>query len=203
MNYPRFYDQVAPFVLKDDLANFLGACEDGIVEISYLDCVKLAGHSCPTVAGSFILAKVALRELFGNETPRRAAVKIAFKEAKSSGVTGVIGSVAGFILGSSDEGGFSGIGGKFNRRGLLSFDNSNVEGMVNFTRVDNGKSITLTLDTSIVPGNPKMKNLMQLALSGQASEQEQKEFAALWQERVEFMLTNEQLWDKITQKGAI
>jgi len=201
LQYPEFYDKVEPFILKDDLAEFLGATKDGIIEINYIDCVKLAGHSCPTVAGSYILAKVALNELYGTQMPKRSQVKIEFKEAKSSGVTGVIGSVLSFILGSSDEGGFSGIGGKFNRKNLLSYGNSDVDGMVRFSRIDNNSQVTLTLDTSAVPGNPNMKILMQKALMGQASEEEAKEFAKLWQERVEYMLTQPDLWDKIAIKA--
>jgi len=200
LKYPAFYDKVEPFILKDDLAQFLGATEDGIIQIDYIDCVKLAGHSCPTVAGSFILAQVALQELFGNEMPKRSQVKIEFKEPKDSGVTGVIGSVLSFILGSNDEGGFAGIGGKFNRKNLLSYGNSDVAGMVRFTRVDNNESVTLTLDTSAVPGNPNMQPLMQKTLMGQASKEEAQEFGKLWQARVEYMLTQPNLWSEIAKK---
>ena len=108
MIYPAFYDKIEPFILKDNLAHFLGATKDGIIQIDYIDCVKLAGHSCPTVAGSYILAKVALSELFGKDIPKRSQVRIEFKEPKISGVIGVIGSVLSFILGSSDESGFCG-----------------------------------------------------------------------------------------------
>jgi len=200
LKYPAFYDKVEPFILKDDLAEFLGATEDGIIQIDYIDCVKLAGHSCPTVAGSFILAKVALQELFVSEMPKRSQVKIEFKEPKDSGVTGVIGSVLSFILGSNDEGGFAGIGGKFNRKNLLSYGNNDVAGMVRFTRIDNNESITLTLDTSAVPGNPNMQPLMQKTLMGQASQEEAKEFGKLWQARVEYMLTQPNLWSEIAKK---
>ena len=197
MDYPKFYDSVEPFILKDDLAEFLGATKDGIMQIDYLDCVKLAGHSCPTVAGSYILAKVALKKLYGSQTPKRSQVKIEFKAPKESEVTGVIGSVLSFILGSNDSGGFAGIGGKFNRKNLLSYGNSDVAGMVKFTRVDNNESITLNLNTSIVPGNPNMQPLMQKTLMGQASKEEAEEFGALWQARVEYMLLKPELWEEI------
>ncbi len=198
MRYPEFYDKVEPFTLYDGLSNFLGATEGGIIEINYLDCVKLAGHSCPTVAGSYILAKTAVKKLYGSQMAHRSNIKIEFKEQKEHQVTGVIGSVLGFILGASDSGGFSGIGGKFNRRSLLEYGVEDVNGMVKFTRLDNGSCITLTLDTSAVPGNPEMKPLMQKALLNQATEEEKQEFKKLWQERVEFMLTNPQIWDKIS-----
>ena len=199
MQYPEFYNKVEPFVLYDSLSDFLGATKDGIIEINYIDCVKLAGHSCPTVAGSYILAKVAINKLYNSNMPQRSQIKIEFKEPKESGVTGVIGSVLGFILGASDSGGFSGIGGKFNRRDLLNYGVNDVNGMVKFTRVDNSSSVTLNLDTSKVPGNPKMKELMQKALMGSASKEEQEDFKKLWQERVEYMLTNPQIWEDIAK----
>ena len=197
MEYPKFYDSVEPFILQDDLAAFLGATKDGEIQIDYIDCVKLAGHSCPTVAGSYILAKVALNKLYGNEIPKRSQVKIEFKDAKEHQVTGVIGSVLSFILGSNDSGGFAGIGGKFNRKNLLSYGNSDVNGMVRFTRIDNNESITLNLNTSIVPGDPNMQPLMQKSLMGQASKEETEEFGKLWQARVEYMLLKPELWEEI------
>ncbi len=197
MEYPKFYDSVEPFILQDDLAAFLGATKGGEIQINYIDCVKLAGHSCPTVAGSYILAKVALNKLYGNEIPKRSQVKIEFKEAKEHQVTGVIGSVLSFILGSNDSGGFAGIGGKFNRKNLLSYENNDVNGMVKFTRIDNNESITLNLNTSIVPGDPNMQPLMQKTLMGQASKEEAEQFAKLWQARVEYMLLKPELWEEI------
>jgi len=199
MEYPEFFNEVEPFILKDDLAEFLGATKDGIIEINYIDCVKLAGHSCPTVAGGYIIAKVAIEKLFANEMPKRSRVKIEFKESKEHQVIGVIGLVLSFIFGSNDSGGFSGIGGKFNRRNLLHYGVSDVNGMVKLTNLDSGETITLTLDTSVVPGNPNMKPLMQKALMGQASKEEQEEFRKLWQERVEYMLLNNNIWNQIAK----
>jgi formylmethanofuran dehydrogenase subunit E len=200
MEYPKFFDEVEKFILQDKLAEFLGATKDGIIEINYIDCVKLAGHSCPTVAGSYILAKVALQKLFEENTlPQRAMVEISFKEPKTSGVTGVIASVLGFILGAFDEGGFSGIAGKFNRKNLISFDNRQTA-MVEFKRIDNEKKIALDLDTSIVPADPKMKILMQKALQGEASKKELVQFQELWQTRVEYMLLNKQIWNQIAKE---
>ena len=200
MRYPEFYDKVEKFVLQDDLSSFLGATEDGIIEIGYIDCVKLAGHSCPTVAGSYILTKVAINKLFRDEMPKRSAIKISFKEPKDSGVTGVIGSVIGFILGSNDEGGFSGIGGKFNRKNLLSYGNSEQKGSVKFTNIYTNEQLELNLDTSKVPGDPAMKELMQKSLMGAASKEEVLKFQQLWQARVEYMLLNPQIWSDIAKE---
>lgn len=51
MQLPAFFDEVPAIVVTDPLAETLGAAEGGLIEYRYVDAVKLAGHSCPTVAG--------------------------------------------------------------------------------------------------------------------------------------------------------
>ena len=205
MNYPEFFNQVAPIKLFDPLADFLGAFEDGTIEISYLDCVKLAGHSCPTVAGAFIMTHQALQALFDTqEDPIRSQIKIEMHQNKDDGVTGVIGNVCAFICGAGDSGGFAGIGGKFSRKNLLEYGVSDVVGDIRFTRLDTKESVSVKLDTSSVAGSPEMMPLMQKALQGLATSQELKKFQDLWQGRVKTMLTTPNLWAKIapiTQKN--
>jgi len=43
MKYPKFFDGIEHIVLKDKLGAFLGTSEEGVVEISYPDIVKMAG----------------------------------------------------------------------------------------------------------------------------------------------------------------
>ena len=57
MNYPRFFDEVPSIKVKDPLAQALGAFKNGEYEITYLEVVKAAGHSCPSVAGAYIMAR--------------------------------------------------------------------------------------------------------------------------------------------------
>ncbi|WP_292657468.1 hypothetical protein [Nitratifractor sp.] len=198
MNYPEFFDRAPVFRLFDPLGNFLGAFEEGLVEIRYLDCVKLAGHSCPTVAGAFLLTWRGMEALFGPEAlPTRSEIRVELQQSKSEGVTGVIGNVAAFICGAGDEGGFAGIGGRFSRRDLLRFGVSDIAGDIRFTRIDTGASVTLRLDTSVVGGSPEMMPLMQKALRGEALPEEIQKFQELWQGRVEAMLTTPELWEKI------
>jgi hypothetical protein len=196
MNPPDWMLNVDSFRMYDPLAEFLGALENGLVEIRYIDCVVLAGHSCPTVAGAYIATFNALKALYKEENPVRGEIKVELSNAKAEGVTGVIGNVASFICGVADEGGFAGIGGKFSRRGKLEFG-KDFEGDIKFTRVDNQKSVTLKIDTSIVPGDSRMMPLMQKALQGLATDKEKEDFKELWQNRVKRMLTNKALWDKI------
>ena len=43
MQYPGFFDEAPRLTLYDPLSAFLGAIEDGLVEYTYVDAVKLAG----------------------------------------------------------------------------------------------------------------------------------------------------------------
>lgn len=196
MKCPDFFNDIENIELMDPLGGFLGAFDDGIVEISYLDCVKLSGHSCPTVASAYVMTKYALVSLYGDATPHRSTIKVELQKEKDDGVTGVIGSVAAFIVGAGDIGGFKGIGGKFARDNLLAFGNSSQELSIKFTRLDNSTSVEIDYDTSIVPGSPDMMPLMQKSLKGDADTLEKKEFQVLWQERVLAILTDKQLKER-------
>ena len=55
MAFPSFFAAVPTIVMRDRLAEFLGSADGGLIEYGYADAVKLAGHSCPTVAGSYLL----------------------------------------------------------------------------------------------------------------------------------------------------
>ncbi|WP_294951054.1 hypothetical protein [Sulfurovum sp.] len=196
MTYPDFFDQVEPIELEDPLSNFLGAFEEGLMEITYLDCVKLAGHSCPTVAGAYLMAKKGLAALYGNELPRRGSIRVSLHENEAEGVTGVIGNVIAFIAGANGIGGFKGIGGHFSRNNLLHYDVP-MEGEVTLTRTDTNRSVTLSYNPSIIPADPAMQPLMGKSLQGLASAGERKKFGQLWQARVEKILLSAALWDQM------
>ena len=76
MNYPEFYDKVEKIVIQDELSDVLGAFEDGVIEFSYLDVVKSAGHSCPTVAGAFLMLKEGLKRF---DSPKRGEINAILK----------------------------------------------------------------------------------------------------------------------------
>jgi formylmethanofuran dehydrogenase subunit E len=196
MRYPSFYDRVEPIRLYDPLSDFLGAFEKGEVEISYLDCVKLAGHSCPTVAGAYLMTKLGLQALYGENTPHRGMVHIAMRENKTEGVTGVIANVMAFIIGAADSGGFKGIQGRFGRDGLIAFD-VEMQGDVRLTRLDTEESVEISYDASAVPPEPEMKLLMGKMLQEGATAQEEERFKTLWQKRVETILLSTDLWDRM------
>ena len=187
MTYPDFFTQVPNIKLYDPLSEFLGAFEDGELEISYLECVKLAGHSCPTVAGAYLMAKMGLETLYPNTLAERGSIKVEMRDAQTAGVTGVIANVIGFIAGANGVGGFKGIQGNFSRDNLLAFDVP-MQGEVKLTRLDNGESVTLNYNPSSVPADPMMQPLMGKSLKNIASKEEKKTFGMLWQKRVETIL---------------
>ena len=188
MRYPSFYTDVEPIELYDPLADFLGALEGGIITIDYLDCVKLAGHSCPTVAGAYRMAQSGLATLYPDTPPRRSEIEVALTGDEEEGVTGVIGNVIGFITGAGGIGGFKGIAGRFGRDRRLLYG-ANIDGDVRLRRLDTGASVTLRYDPSRVPGDPAMKPLMQKALKGDATPEEIQRFQDLWQRRTQAILT--------------
>ena len=81
MTYPAFFDAVPTLTLHDPLADLLGAVSDGLMTYGYTDAVKLAGHSCPTVAGAYLMTLKALGRLYPDGPPgtrrdsRRTAVR--------------------------------------------------------------------------------------------------------------------------------
>lgn len=189
MKYPEFFNSVESIKVVDPLSNVLGAFEGGVYEITFLEVVKAAGHSCPTVAGAYITAFAGLKALYPNSPAVRGEIKVEFKESLEDGVAGVISNVISQITGATEKSGFKGLGGKFARHSLMSF-NAKISSSVKFTRVDNGKSVDVYYDPSLVGGSPKMQPLMQKMMGGMATPAEMKEFGELWQDRVKRIFEN-------------
>ena len=189
MDFPSFFADAPTITLRDPLARFLGAAGDGRLTYGYADAVKLAGHSCPTVAGAWLMVRRGLTHLYGGDTPERGAIEVHVRGPRDQGTTGVIASVATLITGAAPETGFGGIGAdrRFARRNLLRFD-APIEGLLALRRCDNGRAVVLDLDTAAVPPDPRMMPLFAKAAAGEADGDEQNRFAALWQDRVRRML---------------
>ncbi|MCK4442485.1 MAG: hypothetical protein KAU90_10795 [Sulfurovaceae bacterium] len=184
MKYPNFFNNTPTITLRDSLSNFLGTFEDGIVEFTYLDIVKSAGHSCPTVSGAYLSTLKALEVLYPNNIPTRGGIEVSLKGDMQQGVIGVISNVITQITGATELSGFKGLNGKFARNNLMHF-NANIDGEIEFKRLDNGKSVTVSYDPSSIKGNPKQQELMMKLMQGVATPLEAIEFGKLWQERVE------------------
>ncbi len=187
MPHPEFFDAVPRLRMHDPLAQFLGAAEDGVIEYGYGDAVKLAGHSCPTVASAYGLTRHALRALYGSDLPQRGAIRVEFREDRSAGVVGVIANVISLLTGAAGDTGFKGLGGRFDRRNLLVF-NADVPLEIRFTRMDTGARVNAAAHVRLVPGDPAMPALLQRCLTGQAGPEEALRFGAMWQERVRRVL---------------
>lgn len=187
MQFPPFFRDVSRIKMRDSLAQFLGAVEDGVLEYGYEDAVKLAGHSCPTVASAYRLTCLALAALYPGELPERGGVAVEFRNCFEDGVTGVIASVVTLLTGAAQEGGFKGIGGRFVRRELQEFE-VELSTAMRFVRLDTGTSVDAEASLAHVPAAPEMSPLMARCIAEQASPEEQRLFATLWQDRVRRIL---------------
>ena len=189
MAFPDFFAEVPTLTLHDGLAQLLGASDDGVIEYHYADAVRLAGHSCPTVAGGWLSARAALRHLYGDELPERGSISVYLNGAENAGVAGVIGQVLTLVTGAAAANGFHGLGGRHVRSNLLHYAQSDVQG-VRFKRNDTGAEVEIEIDTSPVAADPMMRSLMQLSMTDQANAAQRREFGRLWQDRVRRLLIN-------------
>jgi formylmethanofuran dehydrogenase subunit E len=185
--FPGFFEAAPRIRVRDALADFLGAARDGVLEYRYADAVRLAGHSCPTVASAFLMARAALAALFPERLPERGEVRVELRDPADEGVTGVIANVLSLVTGATVDTGFKGLGGRFDRRQLLAYEVA-IEGQVRFTRTDNGDAVTVRARVDRVPADPRAAQLMPRCVLGVASAEEQALFREIWQERVRKLL---------------
>lgn len=187
MNYPKFFDAVPGISLYDPLAEFLGATQDGILQYGYVDAVRLAGHSCPTVASAYWSTCKALAFLYPDTMPVRGNIRVEFSQGGTSGVTGVIANVVSMLTGATFDSGFKGLGGRFDRRNLLFFS-VNMPGEMRFTRIDTNQAVNVAANLQRVPASPRLPMLMANCMADTATSEEAAEFRELWQGRVRSIL---------------
>ncbi|HFA7045795.1 TPA: hypothetical protein WMW56_000351 [Neisseria gonorrhoeae] len=188
---PEFFDRAPTLTVQDPLAAFLGAAENGILTYRYADAVRLCGHSCPTVAGAYLMVIKGLKALYGEELPERGGIEAAMQGTRDEGTVGVTASVVQLLTGAAPETGFGGIGmqGRFARRNLLSFGAGEINGTLTLRRKDNGKTVAVSLNAALQPFAPQMRDIMPKAVGGSASAKELERFGQLWQARVKAFLT--------------
>lgn len=185
-NAPDFFHAAPTIRVHDSLAAFLGA-GDGLIEYHYADAVALAGHSCPTVAAAFLMTRTALRALYPNDTPERGGLRVEWRDDREAGVTGVMANVVSLVTGAADGSGFKGIGTRFGRRALLTF-NAGIDGEIRFTRLDTSAAVDVSSHLDKVPMAPEIRTLMPRCLSGDATARQMNDFKRLWQARVRSLL---------------
>lgn len=193
MKYPDFFETIKPIKLKDELSEVLGAFEGGVIHFTYLDVVKSAGHSCPTIAGAYLMVREGLKALYGEALPQRGDIKVLFKEDILNGTTGVVANVFSLITGATSNWGFKGLNGAYDRRFLMFF-NADIPLHVRLQRNDTSRAIDIAYNPSSILPDPQMQPLMQKVLAGVTSVEEKELFGLLWQTRVRKILEN---FDKV------
>lgn len=193
MKYPNFFDTVETINIQDSLSKVLGAFEKGLISFSYLDVVKSAGHSCPTIAGAYLMVREGLKALYGEALPQRGEIKVLFKEDIQSGTTGVVANVFSLITGATSDWGFKGLNGAYDRRFLMFF-NADIPLHVRLQRIDTGITVDIAYNPSSILPDPQMQALMQKVLADVANIEEKELFGLLWQTRVRKILEN---FDKV------
>ena len=185
MHFPSFFNKIESIVTYDELAEFLGASEKGILEFSYADVVKMAGHSCGVVAGAYIMTQKALKALYGSGLPWRGYIRVELKKNPETDNAGVTGSVMANITGAAyGQLGFSGIQqGRFGRRNLLVFG-VEMDADVRFTRLDTGASVKLNYRPGRVT-DPR--SILMSAIGPQATAASKADFPRRWQEMVQLI----------------
>jgi hypothetical protein len=173
--------------VRDPLAEFLGAAEGGIIDYSYADAVRLAGHSCPTVASAYWLTCRALALLYPDDLPERGGIEVGFLAEQEDGTTGVTAAVVGLLTGAAHVGGFKGVAGRFVRQGLTHFANEQPLAL-RFLRRDSGTCVDACAHLNRVVADPALPELMAESLHGTATAATRRRFGELWQARVARLL---------------
>ena len=192
-----FFHEVEPIKMKEPLAETLGAFErqEAVLEYSFIDAVKLAGHACPSVAGAFLCCQSALSTLYDDETPVRGNIRVTVFGDPDEGALGVMAQVCTFITGAALETGFKGLGPLFKRKDLLRFETGAIQcdaACFRFERVDMEKSVLVRFHPDLVPfpgdKGERLASLMKQVISGRADAGQRRKFQDLWMERIELMI---------------
>src|SRR5690625_1990947 len=125
----------------------------------------------------------ALKHLYGDEVPERGGVRVFFPDNIQEGVTGVMANVITLLLGATNDTGFKGLAGRFDRRNLL-FSGEGFEGDIAFERVDTGQRVTVTYHARAVPPAAEMMPAWQNAINAPLGSPESREFLVYRHDRV-------------------
>lgn len=186
MAFPAFFNEVPPLRVRDRLCQLLGASSNGIIEYHYSDAVRLAGHSCPTVAGAWLVTRAGLAALYPNAVPDRGNISVFLPGAENEGVTGVIGQVLTLVTGAAAANGFHGLGAQHRRSGLLHYHASGEN--IRMQRNDTKAAVEIRYDPSSIPSSPALRPLMQAVMQDAADNQQKLQFGQVWQDRVRRLL---------------
>ena len=207
-----FLKEVRPIKFREPLAETLGVfrAEGAILEYTFVDVVKMAGHACPTVAGAYLSCQKALERLYLDEIPVRGEISVTVYGEPDEGVYGVMAQVFSYLTGAASATGFRGLGHRFRRKDLLKYNPDKIDSQAmcfEFSRLDNGKTVLVKFYPQQIPfPEEKAKRLAELlekVIWEAAREEERKEFQELWTGKVKDMLSEEKgidRWLKIEER---
>lgn len=189
--------------IRDPLAEALAAVEPpSPFVITYHDVVKAAGHTCPTSAGAYRIAQLGLDDLYPDDLPKRGEIELAVGGQPDDQAHGVTGRLLSYITGAADESGFGGLPGGFGaRRNTLTYaadDDPDVT--IGLKRTDTDAAVTVSFHAGDVLKATK-QHLSEddpvstyLQSREEASSEERAAFARAWHDRVETVLTDDDLF---------
>lgn len=188
----------AAIVMKEPLAAALGALGEGqTLSYTFADVVKLAGHACPTTASAFVGCREALAALYPGETPVRGDVSVRVYGSPEEGSLGVTAQVFTLLTGAAPATGFKGLGPRFRRKDLLSFDPARPDAgavCVELKRNDTGQAVLLKMRPGRFPFAPekaaRIGVLMERVVWDAATPGEAAELRELWMKKVNGMLSD-------------
>ncbi|MDH4227089.1 MAG: FmdE family protein [Deltaproteobacteria bacterium] len=186
----KFYDEVETISLKEPLAYVLGSQEkDSLCHFTFHDAIKMAGHACPAVSSAYKVTALALKALYGTETPVRGEILVLIKGGATQLAYGPQSQVITLITGASGITGFKGLGGKYSRFNKLVFDEDDFQFCTYiFQRADTGKAVRVIYDPGKLPEDPAMAELSPKVIKGGATPEEHARFISLWQDKVKKIL---------------
>ncbi len=192
-----FLYEVNPIRFKEPLAETLGAFreKDAVLEYTFIETVKMAGHACPTVAGAYMSCQEALNVLYQDEIPIRGNIAVTVFGDPDEGVYGVIGQVFSFLTGAASTSGFKGLAQNYVRRDLLQFSSEEIDSesmCFEFKRLDNEARVLVKFYPKRIPyptdNAIRLNELMKKVLWDEASDAERKELQDLFIGKVRAML---------------
>lgn len=117
-------------------------------DISLLDCYRMAGHACHAITGAYLTTEAAIHRLFPEDkTCERGDLTVQFGSNLEERATGPRSNIVSFITGAWAESGFPGLGGRFNRKNLVSYGHSELApNAIRFSRISNGDHVVVRYD---------------------------------------------------------
>ncbi len=194
--FRNFFNDLESIKFREPLAETLGSFKnaEAVLEYSFTDTVKMAGHACPTVAGAYLICQEALSRLYTGEVPARGEIQITVFGQPDEGVYGVMSQVFTFLTGAAPSSGFRGLGHRYRRKDLLTFSSHKADPdamSFEFKRLHINHSVLVKFYPHRIPFSTektaRLQELLEKVIWEAATEDEKKEFQNLWIEKVRQM----------------